>query len=231
MHKWLSLFVMAGVLAIGCGGSGGGSAPNFPTAKVRLLTDFVDVPSVSGKVGGTLALKNQPFANYSAYRDFKAGTLLVSFSNSATSATLVSRTVTLSENQVYTAIGLGSVGAGRHVMFLADSNAPISGQAQVRFLNGDEDAPSVDVYVTPTSTGSLSGLTPDKSSVAFLSEAATYNLYAPGTYSVWFTAAGQPSTVVVKNNVTFTDGQVTSLMAIKASGGTIIQEIPEGPSA
>lgn len=231
MRIILPLIFLSALLAIGCGGSGGGSAPSFPTASVRLLNDFVDVASVSGKVGGTLALKNQPFANYSAYRDFKAGTPSILFSNAATSATLVSRTVTLSANQVYTAIGLGSTGSGRQIMFLLDSSASIAGQAQVRFLNGDEDAPSVDVYVTPTSTSSLTGLTPDKSSIAFLSEPATYNLYAPGTYSVWITAAGAPSTVIVKNNVTFTNGQVTSLLAIKASGGTIIQEIPDGPSA
>jgi hypothetical protein len=226
-----SLLVFGVLVAVeGCGGSSG-SAPSGPKATLRLLNDFVDVASVSGKVGGADALLNQPFGTISTYVHYPTGTRAVSFTDAGASSLLVSTNEDLVANEGYTAIGLGSAGKGRHVMYLTDLLTPTAGQARVRVLNGDEDAATVDVYVTPTATASLTGLTPDESAVAFLDGSTAYLTIAPGTYKIWITAAGLPDTIIVTNNVTFTAGQVETLLAIKEAGGVQIQEIPDGPSA
>jgi len=229
MHRRLLVLVGCSLFAAcGCGGSGsGGSAPSGPSGQVRMFNDFVDVSKVTGKVGTTQFIKAQPFATISLYRLVPVGSPTATFTNSDTSAQLASSSITVEDQKQYTVIGVGSSGVGRHVMFLTDGTTVPSGQAAIRFLNGDEDAPSVDIYLTSTSTTSLTGVVPQESAVAYLATGTTYHTFAPGTYTVWYTAAGHPETVIVENNVTLTAGEEETLFAVKSGSGPIIQEIPE----
>ncbi len=228
MVRNISLFVACLVVVCGCGGSGsGGSAPSGPSAQIRMFNDFADVGSVTGKIGSTQFLKAAPFATISIYRNVAVGAQTVTFTNSSSAQQLASISPTLVVDNKYTAIGVGGAALSRHVMFMSDGTVVPAGQSAVRFVNGDENAPSVDIYLTSTATTSLAGIVPEDSGVAYLFEGTPYHTFAPGTYTVWFTAAGHPETVVVKNNVTLTANQEETLFAVQTGTGPIIQEIPE----
>ena len=224
------LLLMPLLLLAGCGGSSG-SGSNVTPSHVRMLDDFADVASVTGKVGSKTFLNSKPFATISAYADGPIVASNFSFLDASNSSLLVSSNNALTGGNLYTAYGVGSAGKGRNIVIAQDANVPVSGMALVRFLNLDEDDTSLDVYVTSTSVNALSTEVPQDTAVAYLSGPTTYVSIAPGTYRIWFTQAGDPATVIVRNDVALTANLIETLPAIQSGSGVIIQEVADGPSA
>ncbi len=228
MRISISLPVAASFFCVACGGSGGGGPiVTTPASKLRVLNDFVDVSRVNANVSGTPILSNQPFGFTSVFTKFDAGTQTINCFDAGTSALLVSRSVILQANNFYDAIGLGTSGKGRHVLCFQASQSTLPGQTQTRIVNGDEDAPAVDIYVTPIGTKNVNGLTPQLTNVQFADDTVGYKPFAPAAYTIWFTPAGQPATLLGGADETFVANTNTTLLLVKTSSGLNVQVITD----
>lgn len=226
----LSLVVIA-LICVACGGSGGGGPiVTVPTSKLRVLNDFVDVSRVSANVSGTPVLSNQPFGFTSLFTRFDSGNQSINYFDAGTNALLATRSVDLQANILYDGIGIGSSAKGRHILFFQANQATIAGQTQARIVNGDEDAPSVDIYVTPLGTKNVSGLTPQLTSVQYADDTVGYNAYSPSGYTIWFTPAGQPSVLLGGADETFVANTNITLLLLKTSSGLSVQVITDSGS-
>lgn len=228
---YICVFSAVAALCIGCGGSGG-SAPTItgPTAKLRVLNDFVDVSRASANISGTPVLTNQPFGFTSVFTKVKAGAQTINYFDATSHTLLVTRTVSLGDQAFYDAVGLGTSGKGRHILFFTAAQPTIVGQSQVRIANGDEDAAAVDVYFTPLGTKNVTGLTPQLTNVQFADDTAAYSVYTPGSYTIWFTPLGQQSTLLGGADEMFAANTNVTLLLLKTATGLNVQVLTDSGS-
>jgi hypothetical protein len=223
-----SLALFAILLCISCGGSGGsGSINSGPTAKLRVMNDFVDVANVTANVSGTTILSSQPFGFTSLFTKFDAGSQTINYFDSSSHTLLATRVVNLQSTDFYNVIGLGSAGKGRHILFFQAGQSQVAGQTQVRIVNADEDAAAVDIYITPLGTKNVNGLTPQLTNVTFADDTVSYNTYSPAGYTIWFTPAGQPATLLGGADETFIANTTITLLLIKTTSGLQLQVLQD----
>lgn len=228
--------LVIGVLLAGCGGSNNGNGlVGQSNPRVRAVNYFPDVTSVnatSDNTGGnTNLLTTSTFGTVGAYNIVADGTRTITFANSSNNLTLTSQAQDLHLNNFYTVIGTGSGTGGRHMILLGDTQTVAQNQTRIRFVNANETNASVDFYVLPTSTSTLTGQTPQNPAVAYLDNTGSYASYNPNTYTVWVTPAGTPGTVLVKKNVTLSANTVLTLVYVKTASGQDLQTITDDPVA
>lgn len=231
---WAPLLVVSIVLA-GCGGSNSGNGLGQNNPRLRAVNYFPDVASVNATSdntnGNTNLLTTSTFGTVGAYNIVADGTRTITFANASNNLTLTSQAQNLHLNNFYTVIGTGSGTGDRQMLLLSDTQIVAQNQTRIRFVNANETNTSVDIYVTPTSTSSLSGQTPQNPAVAYLDNTVSYASFTPGTFTVWVTPAGTPGTVLVKKNMTFSANTVETLVYVKTSGSQDLETITDDPVA
>ena len=231
---WAPLLVGALLLA-GCGGSSSGNGIlGKDNPRIRAVNEFSDVSSVTAVSdntnGNTNLLTNSSFGAVGNYAIVGNGTRTVTFTNTSTNTTLIASAQDLHLDTFYTVIGTGSGVSGRHEILLSDDQVIAQNQTKWRFVNANQDHTSVDVYITPTTTTTLTGQTPVDAAVAFTdTPSSTYTPTGPGSFTVWVTAAGSPSTVLAKKNVTFAMNTEITIVFVKTSTGQDVQIITDNP--
>jgi hypothetical protein len=87
----------------------------------------------------------------------------------------------------------------------------------LRIIQAAPSLPSADVYVVAPGT-SLSSVSPTLSTLSFES-ASGYLPLAAGSYEIYFTAPGQKTSYIDSGPLTFSTGQVRSLVGLDGSAG------------
>ena len=101
---------------------------------------------------------------------------------------------------------------------LADSSTtPSSGDISIRAINASSTLGTADVYIVNSSTD-ISTVNPTASSVAFTA-ATSYQTVAAGSYVVIFTQPGQKVPIISSSPLSFSAGQVRSVMGLDGQGG------------
>jgi hypothetical protein len=131
---------------------------------------------------------------------------------SGTTTILIDQTISLgSGDNTVLATNSGAV-------VLADSSAtPSSGDISIRAINASSTLGTADVYIVNSSTD-ISTVNPTASSVAFTA-ATPYQTVAAGSYVVIFTQPGQKVPVISSSPLSFTAGQVRSVMGLDGQSG------------
>jgi len=226
---WAPLIAIAIVLA-GCGGSDTTGLVGNKNPRIRAVNDFHDVTAVSADVDGKALLTSQAFGSVSGYSIINNGNRTVTFTNvsGSSSIPIVNQTSLLEENQFYTAIGAGAGGGGRHIILLTDGQDIVTNQTKIRLVNADEEQAGIDVYFTSTSTGSLTGQTPQIVNLAFADDQPSYQQLTPGSYKIWITPTGS-QTPLLSQNITLSANTVVTEIFAKTSGGVALQGLQDRP--
>jgi hypothetical protein len=231
----LAPILILGVALTGCGGSNNGNGLlGRDNPRLRAVDDFSDVASVNatsdnGSNPNVTLLLNQAFEDVGAYMIVADGTRTINFINASNSVNIASDVDNLHLDNFYTIIGTGSGPSGRKLILLSDTQTVAQNATRVRFINANEDDASVDMYVTSTATANLTGQTAQDSAVAYADNTPTYATFTPGTFTVWVTPAGTPGTVLAKKNITFNADTVITLVFLKTSSSTDIQNLLDDP--
>lgn len=231
---WAPLLVV-GLCLAGCGGSSSSNGIlGKDNPRVRAINEFSDVGLVNATSdntnGNTNLLTNSTFGSVGAYAIVGDGTRTITFTNASNSLAITSAQENLHLDTFYTVIGTGSGVSGRKMILLSEDRLVSQNQTKMRFVNADEDHTNVDVYVTSTSTGTLTGQTPQTAGVAYTeTPTPTYAPFTPGTFTIWVTAAGDPSTILAKKNVTFDANTEITLLLVKTTSGTNVQVVTDNP--
>ena len=227
MMKRLVLCLAASVALAGCGGNI--SLSNTAHASLRVVNDYVDVNRVNANLSGTPLLQNQPFAFVSTYQNVDTGSKALNFFDAGTNSLLATRQVDLADGSRYEGIGVGTLAKGRHIIFLPVKTGT-AGQAQVRFLNADENVQAVDVYFTPPGTTDLTGEVPLMSNVQFADETVQYMNIDAGSYRIWITPPNKPTTLTAGFDETITAGTNETLILLNGSSGITMQQLQDSSS-
>jgi hypothetical protein len=211
----LALTVVAAAALAACSNDDP-TSPAQTNAQVRVLHGSPNAPNVDVLVDNNSALTNVPYRTASGYLDVPTGTRRLRVRATGTTTTVIDANVPLMANAAYTVIATGLL-AGIQPLVLSDTNtAPATGQVKVRVVHGAPAAGLVDVYVTAPGA-SIATATPVLSDVPFRGF-SNYLSIPAGQYQIRVTPANT-TTVAIDATLTFTAGQIRTIVATDAPGG------------
>lgn len=224
--RWIAATGVAaassGLLAA-CGGS---SSSSSGKAQVRLLNatlthsslDFLNAGAVlSGAVGTD---------KVSAYTSVASGGSTLAANDAGSTTSQFIQTPSLATNGHYTMVAYEAGGQVYGLFLGEDLVAPTAGTVLIRVVDLAVQAGRVDVYITSTAVANASAL----ASLAVTGTITTFNsnsvlsyTYAPGTYYVSVTAAGNPADVrMLSMPITLASQQIGNVLLTPTSGGSLI---------
>lgn len=217
MFRSIRFLALAGVAVLGLAAcSDDDSTGPAATAQVRVVHASPNAPNVDVLVDDATALTNVPFRASSAFLDVSAGSRRLRVRAAGTATTVIDATVPFDAQRAYTVLATGLVAGIQPLVVVDTLTAPATGQVKVRVIHGAPAAGGVDVYVTAPGA-SLAGSTPVLTNVPFRGVSG-YLTVPAGQYQIRVTPTGT-STVAIDATVTFTAGQIRTIVATDAPGG------------
>ena len=117
-------------------------------ARLRVVHNSPDAPSVDVIVNGGVALSNVPFGAISDYLSVPGGSYNVKVSPAGAADTgpyVIDADVALTAGTDYTVIASGFLAEIYPAVLVDNNSAPAAGSSRVRFFHGSPDAPAVDI--------------------------------------------------------------------------------------
>jgi hypothetical protein len=210
---------LAAATLVGCGGKGGSGN----TANVRLVNATLTHASITLLANSTSVIAATPIDTVSSYSGVSTGSPALQI-NDATSGTVLATTApSLAGGQHYALVAYESGGTLRTTVIGEDTAAPVSGTAVLRLFNTATDAGAIDVYVTDPSVDISTLSSPTFSFAASSStQASAFLSFAPGTYRIQVTGAGNTSDLRLDmGSITLASQQIDTVIVTPTTGGTL----------
>jgi len=215
------LFVLMAV-AVGCSNSSSNAT------KIRFVNASPNTASINAVVDGTsIASSIANGGGSSAYLTIATGSRHIQIEDTTTSVIYIDATPTLAAGSNTTFIATNFGPPNNQTLLpldLTDDNsAPASGSFRLRVVNATPTLGSLDVFVLPN--GTLPSGAPTFSGVSFPSASTTYLSSVAGTYQVFFTIPNTTNIVFQSGVLTFSAGQVRTLLGLEDSTGTVFSTV------
>jgi hypothetical protein len=189
------------------------AAPNTGSSQQDLLIN-------SNKVASAVA-----YATASSYVTIGAGTQHVQVEPTGSTTPIIDENLTFNTSSQSTLMLFSSPTISTQV-FADNNTAPTAGNMNVRIINASPALGAADVYVVAPGTNLLT-VTPTVSGLAVRS-ASSYFTLTPGTYEVYFTAAGNTFPLIDSGPQTWNAGQVRTVVGLDGEfGGYASSVLPD----
>ena len=210
----LGLIALA-FFTIGCGSSS--------NAKIRLVNATPDESSLDLLVDTKNVASGVGYGAASAYASVGSGTRQLQVEPTGTTSVLLETSPSVSSGSNLTLVSLNFSFNISSVLLTDDNSAPTSGDFKLRILNASPGMGAQDVYVVTFGTD-ISSVDPTFSGLGFGS-AAAYSTLAVGDYEVFFTSPGQKSISLDSGKLTFSAGQIRTLLALNNPSGAFMSTL------
>jgi Domain of unknown function (DUF4397) len=192
-------------LATGCGSSG--------NANIRLINALSTQSSLDMLIDSSSTATSIGYGAASGYDSVPSGSRHLQVEPSGTTNFVADQTASLGSATYNTAL----VTSGGTTVLTDNHTAPSSSNISIRVVNASSILGTVDVYVVTSGTN-IASVNPTFSSVAFPA-ASAYASLAPGSYQVIFTPAGQKFSELSSSSLSFSSGQVRTVLGLDIFGG------------
>lgn len=205
------LFSSLALLLAGCGGSSSSGIVNVRTVNFVRGSSSVSVTAQTTLLGSGLVYGNP--TSYTVLTNYPQD---ITATDTTSSTTLGMLTLSAAGGDFYTlyVYGVENGSPSSTVELLQDVQPAVSVvTTDIRVGNFSTTVPggaNVDVYITPTTTQSLTGLTPQFSNVSF-GTVETYQQMGGNAYTVWVTPTGVPTQVLNHVNQQFNNAAAYSV--------------------
>lgn len=216
MYTAIRKLALVGVAVLGlaaCSDDDDSTGP-VATGDVRIVHASPNAPSVDVMVDDAYALTGVAYRGASMFVPVEAGTRRFRVRATGTSTTVIDAQVPITQDESYTILATGLLAGIQPLVAENDLTAPAAGQVKVRVIHAAPAAAGVDVYVTAPGAA-LTG--PVLTNVPFRA-VSNYLSVPAGTYQIRVTPTGT-TTVAIDATVTFTAGQIRTIVATDAPGG------------
>ncbi|MEP6739487.1 MAG: DUF4397 domain-containing protein [Caldimonas sp.] len=211
--------VLATALLAACGGGGSSNG----SASVRLVNATSTHPSLTLLANTSASVGATAIDTVSAYSGVDAGSPTLQL-NDATSGTALATTVpSLAKDAHYTVLAYESGGAVKTAVIAEDTAAPTAGTAVLRVFDAATDSGAIDVYVTDPAVDITTLSSPTFTFVSSSStQASVFLSFAPGTYRVRVTGAGNTADLRLDiASITLASQQLATVVLTPTIGGTL----------
>jgi hypothetical protein len=200
---------------IGCGSSS--------NAKIRLVNASPDEDSLDLLVDTKNVASGVGYGAASAYASVGSGTRHLQVEPTGTTNVLIDSSPSLGSGSNLTLVSLNFSFNISSVLLTDDNSAPTSGNFKLRIFNASPGMGAQDVYLVTFGTD-INSVDPTFSSLGFGS-AAAYSTLAAGDYEVFFTTPGQKFINLDSGKLTFSAGQIRTLLALNNPGGAFMSTL------
>ena len=183
------------------------------TAKVRLVNAYPSQSNLDMLIDSKDVASSVTYGSGSGYASVSSGSRHLQVEASGTSSLFSDQNVTFASGSSSSVL---TTNAGTIV--LTDNNAtPSSGNISLRVINGSSSLGTADIYVVTAGTN-IATVSPTFSAITFPS-ATAYTSVAAGSYQIVFTLPGQKVGVITSSSLSFSSGQVRSIVGLNGQTG------------
>ena len=182
------------------------------TARARLLNASPGEASINGMVNSSSFASNVGYGTASNYTSVTSGLVMLEIEPSGSTTPLLNETQVLTSNMPYTVMVAGYLPSISTAVLTDNNSAPSAGHMLLRVINASPSLGTADVYVVRPNTA-LNSVSPTVRYLIFES-ASNYVSLAAGSYEVVFTQTGQTVPVISTGSLTFTAGQIRSVVGL-----------------
>jgi hypothetical protein len=213
-----TLFALGLVVAHGACGGGGS------TAQLRVLLASPTVASVDVYVDDKSVFTSLAYSANTGYISVISGTRhLRILPAGATSNPLVDESVTIAASGQATVVVEGASPSVSGLILTDSNTAPAAATAMLRLANAAPEMGTADVYVVAAGASLISGQ-PTVPQLAYGAVSSYQTLSIPTTstsqeFSVFFTKPGTTQAVLATGPITFTAGQIRTLVGLDSLNG------------
>ena len=220
LRKWGLICAGLGLMALASFTIGCGSSSN---ARIRLANATPDESSLDLLVDTKSVASGVGYGAASAYSSIASGTRHLQVEPTGTTTALIDTNSSISSGSNLTLVSLNFSFNISSVLLTDDNSAPSSGNFKLRVFNGSPGMGAQDVYVVAFGTD-ITSVDPTFSSLGFGS-AAAYSTLTAGDYEVFFTPAGQKFINLDSGKLTFSAGQIRTLLALNNPAGAFMSTL------
>ncbi len=130
----------------------------------------------------------------------------------------INETISLTSGDKYTVISANVLSSANTLLLIDENSTPASNTAELRIVNASPALGTVDVYIVSPGTN-LSTVSPTISGLAFEAVSTYQSLTAKTAYEVYFTLANQKTAQIDSGPVTYTNGEVRTMVALNGEAG------------
>ncbi len=212
-------WALAAATLVGCGGHNSSGSAN-----VRLVNATLTHASIDLLANSTSVVTATMLDTVSSYVGLSAGSPTLQVNDATSGIVLATTAPSLATDQHYALLAYESGGTLRTAVIGEDTAAPASGTAILRIFDTATDAGAIDVYVTDPSVDISTLSSPTFTFAASSStQASTFLSFAPGTYRIRVTGAGNTSDLRLDiASVTLTSQQIDTVVLTPTTGGTLV---------
>lgn len=192
------------LLGLGCGSS---------STHARLMNASFGNPSLDMLVDSKVVASAVGYGTASGCVSVSSGSINLQINLAGSATSLINQNATFSSGTDSTVLATTS-GAS---VFTDNKTAPSSGSISIRVINASSTLGTADVYIVPSGTV-ISNSSPTISGLNYQS-ASSYQTLTAGSYQVIFTFTGQPSAVINSNPISFSSGQVRTVVGLDDPAG------------
>ncbi|MEO8836958.1 MAG: DUF4397 domain-containing protein [Caldimonas sp.] len=218
---WAGFIAAFAALALTACGGKGGSAKD---ASVRLVNATLTHSSLSLLANGTAVVSTTALDAASDYVGVASGSPTLQVNDATTSTALTTLAPSIGGGSHYALVAYESGGSVRTLIIAEDATAPSAGTASLRVFDAATDAGAIDVFITDPAVDIATLTSPSftfASSVSLQTSSALS--FAPGTYRIRVTGAGNPADVRLDiPSITLTSQQVAYALLTPTTGGTLV---------
>ncbi len=205
------------LVVAGCGGGN--------TATLRILDASPNESDVDVLIDTKTVSSDLSYGGVNSYTTVNSGSRQVQIVPANSTTPLIDQTVSLASGTASTLIMAGLAPNLTSLLLTDTATAATAGAIMVRVVHAAPSMGPADVYVVFSGT-SLAGLAPNVSSLTFAKASAYQTLTIPtttttttGTFQVFFTQPGTTSAFLSTGPISFTSGQVRTVVALNSLGG------------
>ena len=205
------------LLVAGCGGSN--------TATLRVLDASPNENDVDVVIDSKTITSDLAYGGVNSYTTVNSGSRQVEILPASSTTPLVDQTVSLASGTASTLVMAGLAPNLTSLLLTDTATAATAGAIMVRVVHAAPSMGPADVYVVFSGT-SLAGLAPNVSGITFAKASAYQTLTIPtttttttGTFQVFFTQPGTTFAYLSTGPISFTSGQVRTVVALNSLGG------------
>ena len=210
-----------GLMVLACFTTGCGSSSS--NARIRLVNATPDEAGLDLLVDTKNVASGVGYGTASAYTSIGAGTRNLQVEPTNATNVLIDTTASVGAGNNLTLVSLNFSFNISSVLLVDDNSAPTTGDFKLRIVNASPGMGTQDVYVVTFDTD-INSVQPTFSSVGFGSD-ATISTLAAGDYEVFFTTPGQKFINLDSGKLTFSSGQIRTLLALNNPAGAFMSTL------
>lgn len=211
--RQVAVLLLTGAMFASSGCGGGGDKAQLRAMDATPQESEIDVSLDSNSFASNVA-----YGTASDYSSVGSGSHTLQIYPPGVATPYIDETISLTSGDKYTVLSANVLSSANALLLIDENSSPASNTAELRIVNASPAIGTVDVYIVSPGTD-LSTVSPTIGGLAFEAVSTYQSLTASTAYEVYFTLANQKAAQIDSGPVTYSNGEVRTMVALNGEAG------------